>query len=210
MSPIRFLLARRRYLDPATVLGEILFGMIMTLTFTLAASIVVDERLPGASRQMLIAVIGCNLAWGLIDGAIHVLSQVFGRSRLRLLGGSIRRAPTEVDAAEVISEELDDLLRGVTGAADRMALYLRIAANVRSMPPQIDRSITKHDLVGGAMTFWIVLASSIPAALPFLLIEDVRSAVRVSIGVLLTLLFATGYSFAQHIRWGSPDNGRST
>ena len=33
-----------RHLDPASHMGEILFGLIMTLTFTLAAGIVIQEE----------------------------------------------------------------------------------------------------------------------------------------------------------------------
>jgi len=33
-----------RYLDPATSLAEILFGLIMTLTFTLGAGIIIEDE----------------------------------------------------------------------------------------------------------------------------------------------------------------------
>src|SRR5262245_47879599 len=33
-----------RYLDPATTLAEILFGLIMTLTFTLGAGLIIEDE----------------------------------------------------------------------------------------------------------------------------------------------------------------------
>lgn len=57
----------KKYLDSGNRLGEILFGFIMVLTFTLAAGIVIKER-PEAVRELLIATLGCNIAWGIIDG----------------------------------------------------------------------------------------------------------------------------------------------
>jgi hypothetical protein len=57
-----------RYVDPATSLGEILFGLIMTLTFTLGAGIIIEDEGREGARELLIAVIGCNIAWGVIDG----------------------------------------------------------------------------------------------------------------------------------------------
>lgn len=33
-----------RYLDPASSLGEVLFGLIMTLTFTLGAGIIIEDQ----------------------------------------------------------------------------------------------------------------------------------------------------------------------
>ena len=38
-----------RYLDPASSLGEIMFGLIMTLTFTLGAGIIIEDE--GARRR---------------------------------------------------------------------------------------------------------------------------------------------------------------
>ena len=61
-----------RHLDPASHMGEILFGLIMTLTFTLAAGIVIQEEGREGAREMLIGILGCNLAWGIIDGVLLV------------------------------------------------------------------------------------------------------------------------------------------
>jgi hypothetical protein len=72
----------RRYLDPASQLSEILFGLIMVLTVTLTAGLSVTEGKAGV-RQLLIAVIGCNLAWGIIDA----VTQASGSS------SDVRRGP---------------------------------------------------------------------------------------------------------------------
>ena len=64
-----------RYLDPASSLGEILFGLIMTLTFTLGAGIIIEDEGREGARQLLIAVIGCNLAWGIIDAALYIVGR---------------------------------------------------------------------------------------------------------------------------------------
>ena len=61
-----------RYLDPATSLGEVLFGLIMTLTFTLGAGIIIEDEGREGARQLLIALIGCNIAWGIIDAALYL------------------------------------------------------------------------------------------------------------------------------------------
>jgi VIT1/CCC1 family predicted Fe2+/Mn2+ transporter len=43
-----------------------------------------------------------------------------------------------------------------------------------------------------------VFFASIPAAMPFLFIDDAWTALRVSNGVLILLLFVTGYRWAQY------------
>jgi hypothetical protein len=55
-----------RHLDPGSRFGEILFGLIMVLTVTLAAGFNVAEGRKGV-RQLLLAAIGSNVAWGIID-----------------------------------------------------------------------------------------------------------------------------------------------
>jgi MFS superfamily sulfate permease-like transporter len=47
-----------RHLDAGGRLGEVLFGLIMTLTFTLGAGIVIDEEGRAGARELLIATIG--------------------------------------------------------------------------------------------------------------------------------------------------------
>ena len=65
-----------KYLDPGSHMGEVLFGLIMTLTFTLAAGLVIEEEGRAGAAEMLIGILGCNLAWGIIDGVLYVLGSV--------------------------------------------------------------------------------------------------------------------------------------
>ena len=85
-------LLKHRYIDPNTSLSEVLFGLIMTLTFTLGAGIMIQEEGREGARQLLIATIGCNIAWGIIDGALYLVGQLFDRGRLRVLGQAVRQA----------------------------------------------------------------------------------------------------------------------
>ena len=70
-----------RYVDPATSLGEVMFGLIMTLTFTLGAGIIIEDEGREGARQLLIALIGCNIAWGIIDAALYLVGQLLNRGR---------------------------------------------------------------------------------------------------------------------------------
>jgi hypothetical protein len=42
-------------------MGEALFGLIMTLTFTLGVDLIIHEQGREGARQMLIGILGCNL-----------------------------------------------------------------------------------------------------------------------------------------------------
>jgi membrane protein DedA with SNARE-associated domain len=129
-----------RFVDPATSMGEILFGLIMTLTFTLGAGIIIEDEGREGARQLLIAVIGCNIAWGIIDGALYLVGQLFGRGRLRQIGRKIRQSPTRTRAEALVAEELDEVLSIVTSDAERAALYRRIVDNVHASRPLATQS----------------------------------------------------------------------
>ena len=62
---------RASVLDPIDRNAEILFGVFMCLTFTGTMSVATAGR--EEVRTMLIAAIGCNTAWGLVDGVMHLL-----------------------------------------------------------------------------------------------------------------------------------------
>src|SRR4030095_9160134 len=69
----------QRHLDPASRMGEILFGLIMVLSVTLTAGLTVSEGREGV-RQLLVAALGCNIAWGIIDGIMYVMNCMAERS----------------------------------------------------------------------------------------------------------------------------------
>jgi hypothetical protein len=187
----------QRYLDPASSLGEVLFGLIMTLTFTLSAGIIVQEEGRDGARELLIATIGCNIAWGIIDGVFYLLGQLFERGRLRRLRMKIRESSDLESNVALVAGELDDLLEKVTAPEERRALYARVVDRVRGSEPPPNR-ITRDDVMGAIASFWLVFFASLPAAVPFLVIEQAHVALRVSNAILLGLLFWAGYSWARY------------
>lgn len=185
-----------RYLDPATSLAEILFGLIMTLTFTLGAGMIVEDEGREGARQLLVAVVGCNVAWGIIDGALYIVGQLFARGRIRRLSRSVQNATDDRRATAVVAEELDGFFVEITQPAERDALYLRVASHLRAKPVATN-NIRKDDVLGGFTSFLLVVLTSVPAVIPFLLFDNARLALRVSNAVLLGLLFITGCLWAR-------------
>src|SRR5687768_4736937 len=68
-----------RLLDPIDRTSEILFGLIMVLTFTSAISVAEADHKD--IRTILIAAIGCNLAWGLVDAVMYIITAMTERRR---------------------------------------------------------------------------------------------------------------------------------
>ncbi len=178
-------------------MGEILFGLIMTLTFTLAAGIVIEEEGRAGAREMLLGILGCNLAWGIIDGVLYVLGQVFERGRIRRIGFHLRGATSAEDARRMVAEELDEVLEPMTDEPARRSLYDSIVERVRRVPAA-PNPVTREDVLGGLAAGWVVFACSFPAVLPFLFLDDPRLALRISNAILIGLLFFVGWRAARH------------
>jgi len=185
-----------RWLDPGSRMGEILFGLIMTLTFTLGAGLVIQEEGREGAREMLIAILGCNLAWGVIDGIFYVLGQLFERGRLLRVRLKVHDTMSDEAARALVANEFDDMLDAALDPGQRRPLYDSIVRRLRGEPMPLNR-LRKEDVLGGIAAGWLVFACSFPAVLPFFFIHDLQLAVRVSNVLLLALLFFVGYRFAK-------------
>jgi hypothetical protein len=192
-----------KYLDPGSVMGEVLFGLIMTLTFTLGAGLVIEEEGRAGAREMLIGILGCNLAWGIIDGVLYVLGNLFERGRLRRLASQSRAAASPAEARALFAAELDDMLAPVTDEGIRQNLYGAMVdgARERAIPSNRVRSA---DIKGGLAAGWLVFACSFPAVVPFLLLDDLTLALRVSNAILIALLFFVGHRHAKQHTMAQP------
>jgi hypothetical protein len=186
-----------RHLDPVDTLGELIFGLIMVLTFTIGARLLGQDE-PTDGRELMAAAIGCNLAWGIIDGFLYLLGRVFERRRLASLMESIRQARDPAAAVTAIEAELDGAIVALAGQREKDSFYASIAAAARARPADIVK-VTAEDLRGAALVLCLVLATALPAALPFLLLEDSYVALRVSNLLLIGLLFIVGFLWGRHI-----------
>jgi hypothetical protein len=192
-----------KYLDPGSVMGELLFGLIMTLTFTLGAGLVIEEEGRAGAREMLIGILGCNLAWGIIDGVLYVLGQLFERGRLRRLVSQARDTRSNDEARQLFAGELDELLAPVTPEGVRHGLYDTMLRGARSNTLAANR-VRRADIMGGIAAGWLVFACSFPAILPFAVMDDPRLALRISNAILIGLLFFVGHRHAKQHTLAQP------
>jgi VIT family len=182
-------------LGPGERLGELLFGLIMVLTFTLGAGIQLGDR--DETRDLLIAALGCNAAWGIIDGALYLIAQLSERGRLHRLVKAIQQERDREQALALVDQEVGGRLPAVVQAGVRAALAAHVLERVRELKPAPNR-LTTGDLKGALAVFWLVFLTALPAVVPFLVIPDVQLAMRVSNAVLIGLLFYVGWRWARY------------
>jgi VIT1/CCC1 family predicted Fe2+/Mn2+ transporter len=184
-------------LDPLERSSEIMFGLIMALTFTCTVSVVASEN---DVRTMLAAALSCNVAWGLVDGAMYVLAEVVTRQKKRSLATAIRESSPE-EARRLLVENLPD---GAKRVFDDEHLD-RLAQGIRDMLLAADGvAPTWEDLRGAGAIFLLVFLSTFPVALPFLLFSDVSVALRTSNAIAIASLFLVGAGLGRHMSWPHP------
>jgi VIT1/CCC1 family predicted Fe2+/Mn2+ transporter len=181
-----------RVLDPIDRISEVLFGLIMVLTFT--GSLSVAEAARDDVRAMLVGALGCNLAWGLIDAIFYLMGRIAEHGRNLKTFHAIRRATNTQVARQLIVDGLPPVVAGLLQPAEIESIRERLTA----MPePAGAADLTKEDYVGAFGVFWLVFLSTFPVAIPFLVMPDARPALRVSNAIAVVLLFLTGYSLGR-------------
>ena len=184
----------QRHLDPASRMGEILFGLIMVLSVTLTAGLTVSEGKEGV-RQLLVAALGCNIAWGIIDGIMYVMNCMAERSIRARLVREIHDASDPQSALAIIRNQVEPELESLVGPDDREALYRAMLKHLtQGNAPRT--TLEKRDLYGGLACFWLVFASCLPVVIPFLIFSNPTRALRVSNFLLIAILFVVGRKWA--------------
>jgi hypothetical protein len=171
--------------------SEVLFGLIMALTFTSTFEAATAGQ--ADVRTMLIGALGCNVAWGLVDAVMFVVTRSVEKnrslSRLRLL-----QAAAPADAARIVEEDLPEGWSALLDPGDLDRLTQRLRALPHSAAPRLDAD----DLRGGLAVFVLVFASTLPVAIPFLIFRDLFVAARASDAVAIVMLFLIGMSLGRH------------
>ena len=190
----------KRVLDPLDRLSEILFGVIMVLTFTVSLRVARADKTE--VRDMLIGALGCNLAWGLIDSIMYVMACVSERGHNFAILRKLHRTNEPEWGNRIIADELPPVVVSALpeGALDGMRQNLRKLPDVPARP-----RLTKDDWRGALGVFLLVFLSTFPVVIPFLLIRDIKVAGRISDVVGMTLLFLAGHAYgryAGHSPWG--------
>src|SRR3954465_9182505 len=101
----------KRVLEPIERISEVLFGIIMVLTFT--GSLSVAEAGREDVRTMLIAALGCNIAWGVIDGVLYIMGAVAERGRDMAMYRAFRTTADAAEAQRLIAGALPPIVAEV-------------------------------------------------------------------------------------------------
>jgi VIT1/CCC1 family predicted Fe2+/Mn2+ transporter len=184
---------RKRLLDPIARNSEILFGLIMALTFTGSISAATAGR--DEVRTILLGAIGCNIAWGVVDAVMYLLTAITERGRDLRTARAVRDAATDANARAAIADALPPIVAEALPPSAFEAVRRRIAA-LPALPEH--PRWRADDLRGAAGVFLLVVVSTFPVVIPFLVFERTLVAMRVSNGIALLSLFVCGFQLGRY------------
>ena len=182
----------QRALEPIERISEVLFGLIMVLTATGTLS-VVNAGKPEI-KTMILGALGCNLAWGIIDGGLYLLGRLEDHGRDLMMLRAVKEATEPGTAQRAIADALPQPI-SASLAPDDLDLIARKLGQLRESPERL--RFAAEDWLGAAGVCLWVFFSTIPVVMPFLFINQVQLALRTSNAVAIALLFVCGYAFGR-------------
>ena len=182
-----------RVLDPIDRLSEILFGLIMALTFTGSLSVAQAGR--EDVRTMLAGALGCNIAWGIIDAILFLMGLMADRSQGVRAWRRLKQSADPIVNRQIVADALSPEVASVLTTAELDTIGQRLVASPypNNHPPRLDAQAW----LGALAVFVLVVVTTFPIVVPFLLSDDAERALRASNAIAVAMLFVTGFLFAR-------------
>jgi len=177
----------------------VLFGLIMVLTFT--GSLSISEAGREDIHAMLLGALGCNIAWGVIDGVFYLMGCLAERGRNLAIYRAVVRTADPFEARRLIAEVLPPVRASALAPEEFDRLRQRLLEI--GAPPQSPR-LTPADWRGAVGVFLLVFLSTFPVTVPFIVLQNPMAAVRASNVVASVMLFAAGVAYGrvgERSRW---------
>ena len=188
--------ASRRVLEPAERIAEVLFGLIMVLTFTGSLSVAEAYGSPenGDVRAMLIGALGCNLAWGVIDGLFYLMGCLAEKGRNLATYKALLAATTPEEGRGLLADALPPVIAALLKPTELESIRER--ALELPEPPRHVR-LDFRDWWGAFGVFLLVFVSTLPVTVPFMVLQRLGWAMRLSNLIAVAMLFVIGFAFAR-------------
>ncbi len=188
---------RPRLLDPLDRISEVLFGLIMAVTIVGSLSIATAGEIE--VRTVMIAALGCNIAWGMVDAVMYLVRGAAGRARLWKLWQRVRESDADT-ARRLIARELPEHLAAVLGPVEIEAMREHLMA----IPLQEARLLRGRDFLEAFGVFALVVLATFPVVLPFMLVADTARAMLVSQATTVVMLCIAGVGLGRYAEYARP------
>ena len=180
-------------LSPVDRISETLYGVIMALTFTCTMKIAVADST--TVKDMMVAAIGCNIAWGIVDGVMFVMAANSEKGHSLMILRFIQQTKNPSEAIEVISEELPSTIAETLKPDDLEGIRKEL---LKVPIPKRKMGVRSSDIFTAAGIFVYVFISTFPVVIPFACMHDDRRALRTSNAVAIVMMFVCGWLLGRY------------
>jgi hypothetical protein len=179
-------------LDPVYRSSEVIFGLLMAMSFIGSISVATDGK--EEVRTLLVAALGCNLAWGLVDAVMLLVAVKTEKRRNRLLLEKLHGSTDHAVARAAVADELPAAMARSLGEDGLELLRQRLTA--AEAPPST--RLRGRDYGDAFVVFLLVVLSTFPLVIPFMLTTDTAHALLWSRLVAVGMLFLAGGLLARY------------
>jgi len=180
-------------LDPVYRSSEVIFGLLMAMSFIGSISVATDGR--EEVRTLLVAALGCNLAWGLVDAVMHLVAMKTQKRRNRVLLEKLHGSKDAKAGRDLVADELSGPMVSSLGAEGLELIRQRLAAAPLALAPT---RLTGRDFGDAIIVFLLVVLSTFPLVVPFMLTDETARALLMSRLVAVAMLFISGATLARY------------
>lgn len=179
-------------LDVPERVAEILFGLIMALAFMGTMQVSAAGRDEGAPAW--IAAVGCNLAWGLVDGVMYVVQALVERGRRKATLRALAAARDEGSLRQILGNVLPPRILERLRVEDLEGLRALAAEHGATLHARF----TFADVRAAALVCGLVVLATFPVVIPYLVFDDPHVARLASNAVSIVLLYVCGHILGRH------------
>jgi VIT1/CCC1 family predicted Fe2+/Mn2+ transporter len=141
-------------------------------------------------------MLGCNLAWAIIDAVMYLMGTRGERQLAASTVQAVREAESPAAGRAIVAENLPPAVLPALTTSD----IERIRLHLGSIPPEsLKTRFGREDYLAAFVVFLLVFLSLFPVAAPFLLVDDVTLALRLSNVVAVAMLFVSGFIFGRQV-----------
>ncbi|MDD1663674.1 MAG: hypothetical protein LUQ60_08035 [Methanomicrobiales archaeon] len=170
--------------------SEPMFGVIMVVCFTslLRAYPQVADQILGT---ILLSALMCCIAWGLVDGIFYAWEAHYELDKKKKIQALASSSEGAGQARELVEDNLGDTLVDLLDDKEKEQIYQIVHTKVPGI--ELGKVSLKDDAMTILIAFGLVVGSSIIVMIPFLVVNDVMTALKISNITGIILLFFMGY-----------------
>ncbi|MCM5682009.1 hypothetical protein M8A51_20975 [Schlegelella sp. S2-27] len=178
---------RHGWLNPVQRAGEIVCGLLVTVLFTGAFAI-----LGSSARTIALAAMSAGAAWSMVCAVLFLRRSRLAGVQRKQLQADLLQASTPDLFAQRLERELPAGLLGDLRPHEVHRMKTVVRESAQAEPSGLTT------LLRAAAVLLLVLAGTLPAALPLLWIDDAESSLRLAHGIAIGLLFVLGGFLGHH------------